>query len=288
VGAIVTTARTSGTSEPLAGQVALVVGATSGIGRAVTLGFLHAGAAVVAFGRNPDKLVALQREAGNRPLCIIPGSATNAHDIEQAVQYAEQEFGLLDTLVCTVGVFDYYRTILDIETQILPDAFEEIFSTNVLSYLLAVRCALPLLLKQPSSIVLTLSTAAFYPEGGGVLYGAAKFATRGLVTHLAYQLAPRIRVNGVAPGGTVGTALRGLEVFHEDTHQVDDYPERAERIRRSLPLQVAPEPADHVWAYIYLASHQCSRVVTGTVIHTDGGRGIAGTVKVAHLIGELE
>lgn len=273
--------------RPLEGQVALIVGATSGIGRAVTLGFVQAGASVVAFGRNQEKLAAVREAAGpGAPLRTVSGSATEVADVQRAVGVAEEAFGSLDTLVCTVGVFDYYRTILDLDEASLPHAFSEIFTTNVLSYLIAVRCAVPLLLRQPSAIVLTLSTASFYPEGGGVLYGAAKFATRGLVTHLAYQLAPRIRVNGVAPGGTVGTSLRGLQVFGEDQREVDERPERAERIRRSVPLLVAPEPSDHVWAYVYLASHAWSRVVTGTVIHTDGGRGVAGTVKVAHLAEE--
>lgn len=287
MGTVMTMPQSIPTARLLDNQVALIVGATSGIGRAVALGFLRAGASVVAFGRNQDKLAALQDEApADAPLLTVSGSATNVADVRRAVECARQSFGKLDTLVCTVGIFDYYRSILDLDEHLLPEAFSEIFATNVLSYLLAVRCAVPLLLRQPSAIVLTLSSAAFYPEGGGVLYGASKFATRGLVTHLAYQLAPRVRVNGVAPGGTVGTALRGLQTFGEDYMQVDERPERAERIRRSVPLHVTPEPSDHVWAYIYLASHACSRVVTGTVIHTDGGRGVAGTVKVAHLAEE--
>lgn len=283
-----TTLPQPGTTGLLDGQVALVVGATSGIGRAVALGLLQAGAAVVAFGRDEVKLAALAAEAaaGRDRFAYVQGSATNPTELRQAAEYAYERFGLLDTLICTVGVFDYYRTILDIEVEKLPEAFSEIMNTNVLSYLLAVRCTLPLLLRQPSVIILTLSTAAFYPEGGGILYGVSKFATRGLVTHLAYELAPRVRVNGVAPGGTVGTALRGLQVFDEAAVTVDSAPDRAERIRRSVPLQIVPAPEDHVWAYLYLASHRCSRVVTGTVIHTDGGRGVAGTVKVAHLVGE--
>ncbi len=288
MGAVVTSLDVVATQQLLEGQVALIVGATSGIGRAVTLGFLRAGAAVVAFGRNEHKLSTLHAEAadyGDR-LITMQGSAMNLGDLRQAVETAADKFGLLDTLVCTVGVFDHYRTILDIDAEHIVDAFNEIFQTNVLSYVLAIRCSLPLLLRQPSSIILTLSTAAFYPEGGGVLYGASKFATRGLVTHLAYQLAPKVRVNGVAPGGTVGTELRGLRIFGEHDVSVEQNPARGERIRRSLPLQIVPTPEDHVWAYIYLASHRCSRVVTGTVIHTDGGRGVAGTTKIAHLIEE--
>ena len=59
------------------------------------------------------------------------------------------------------------------------------------------------------SVVLTVSTSGFYPGRGGVLYVASKFAVRGCVIALAHELAPEVRVNGVAPGGTLGTELTG-------------------------------------------------------------------------------
>jgi len=276
--------------EALDGQVALVIGATSGIGRAVVDAFLRCGAHVVAFGRSEEKLrdLVASNQSLARALATYAGDATDPHDLDRAATLAVDRFGKLDTLVCTVGAFDYYRTILDYNSEALSSAFEELFRINVLSYILAVRATLPHLLRQPSSIVLTLSTASFYPEGGGVLYGASKFATRGLVVHLAYELAPRIRVNGVAPGGTIGTHLRGLASLHEQDKRVDDAAAgRAERIQRSVPLQVAATPADHTAAFVYLASHRLSRVVTGAIINTDGGRGVAGTVRVAHLVEEI-
>jgi len=275
--------------KALDGQVALIVGATSGIGRAVVDAFLRCGAHVVAFGRSEEKLrelVASSQSFARAP-ATYAGDATDHHDLDRAVTLAVDRFGKLDTLVCTVGAFDYYRTILDYDTETLSSTFEELFRINVLSYILAVRASLPYLLRQPSSIVLTLSTASFYPEGGGVLYGASKFATRGLVTHLAYELAPRVRVNGVAPGGTIGTNLRGLASLREQDKRVDDATgDRAQRIQRSVPLQVAATPDDHTAAFVYLASHRLSRVVTGTIINSDGGRGVAGTVRVAHLVEE--
>ena len=60
------------------------------------------------------------------------------------------------------------------------------------------------------SIVVTGSSSSFYPGRGGILYVSSKFALRGVVVQLAHELAPDIRVNGVAPGGTIGTDLRGL------------------------------------------------------------------------------
>ena len=274
----------------LDGQVALIVGATSGIGRAVTRAFLRCGASVVAFGRSSENLHALATENphASAHLMTQAGDATKSDDLAAAAALAVERFGKLDTLVCTVGVFDYYRTILQYEAEELSRAFDELFRINVLSYLLAVQASLPYLLRQPSSIVLTLSTASFYPEGGGILYGASKFATRGLVVHLAYELAPRVRVNGVAPGGTIGTNLRGLASLGEQDTSVDAAVEdRARRIQRSVPLQVAATPDDHAAAFVYLASHRLSRIVTGTIINTDGGRGVAGTVRLANLVEEM-
>ena len=81
------------------------------------------------------------------------------------------------------------------------------FAVNVKSQLVCVRAALPELRRAGGSVVLTVSTSGFYPGRGGVLYVASKFAVRGCVIALAHELAPQVRVNGVAPGGTLGTEL---------------------------------------------------------------------------------
>lgn len=269
----------------LDGQVALVVGGTSGIGRAVVDAFIDEGAHVVVFGRDDAKLRAIADAYGPR-VRTAKGDATRYADLERAVRHARDAFGRLHTLVCCSGTFDYYRTIVDLTGEEINAAFDEIFAANVKAYVLAVKAALPALLDTRGSVILTLSTAAYYPEGGGLLYGASKWATRGLVVHLAHQLAPRVRVNGVAPGGTAGTELRGLRSFGEAETRVEQVAGRNERIRATTPLLVVPTPDDHAWAYVYLASTARSRVVTGVVINTDGGRGIAGLGQLSGLAHE--
>src|SRR5699024_12675994 len=92
----------------------------------------------------------------------------------------------------------------------LASATEESWSVNVHGALLAVNLAVDALQSsQAGSVTLTLSESAFNATGGGVLYGSAKRALRGVVDHLAAELAPDIRVNGVAPGGTGGTRFSG-------------------------------------------------------------------------------
>ena len=148
------------------------------------------------------------------------------------------------------GIFDFYQGIADIDAGDLDAAFDEMFRTNVLSHLQSVKAAVPAL-RAPagSSIVLTESASSYYPGRGGVLYVASKFAVRGLVSTLAHELAPHIRVNGVAPGGTLNTDLRGLHSLALDTIRLDDTADRARDLAARTPLNVALSGEDHAWSY---------------------------------------
>ncbi len=108
------------------------------------------------------------------------------------------------------GIWDYQRSITRLDGESLSAAFDELFAVNVKGYLLAVEASWRELVKTRGSVVMTLSNSAFYPNGGGPLYTASKHACRGLVLELAYELAPKVRVNGVAAGG-MRTDLRGPE-----------------------------------------------------------------------------
>ena len=130
-------------------------------------------------------------------------------DARAAVEAVTSSFGGLDVLVNCVGIFDFYRGLADLADDQLDAAFDEMFAVNVKSQLVTVRAALPELRRAGGSVVLTVSTSGFYPGRGGVLYVASKFAVRGCVIALAHELAPEVRVNGVAPGGTLGTELTG-------------------------------------------------------------------------------
>ncbi len=169
-----------------------------------------------------------------------------------------------------VGVFDFYRGIGELDADQIDEAFAEMFSVNVKSHLHSVKAALPALTESRGAIVLTESTSAYYPGRGGVLYVPSKFAVRGLVTALAHELAPRVRVNGVAPGGTMNTDLRGLQSLGLRDNRLDDTPGREADLAARVPLQVALSGEDHAWSYVFLASAR-ARGVTGDVIHPDGG-----------------
>jgi NAD(P)-dependent dehydrogenase (short-subunit alcohol dehydrogenase family) len=261
----------------LAGRRALVIGAGSGIGRAVVDAFLAEGARVAVLERDVDKSKALAEALPQVPVTV--GDATDRAANEEAVARAVTAFGGLDVLVSCVGIFDYYRSLEDLDADVLDTAFDEMFHTNVASLLHSVKAALPALKESGSaSVVLTESTSGYYPGRGGVLYLASKFAVRGVVIALAHDLAPEVRVNGVAPGGTLNTDLRGLPSLGLSERSLGDTPNRATEMAARVPLQVALSAEDMAWSYVFLAS-QRSRGITGTAVHPDGGAGVSAPKK---------
>ena len=256
----------------LDGKRALVIGAGSGIGRAVLDAFRAEDAKVAVLERDHGKCARLRQELPDVP--VVEGDAVTRDANDRAVAAAVDAFGGLDTLVNCVGIFDFYRGIGDIDAGDLSTAFDEMFRTNVLSHLQSVKAALPWLRATTgSSVVLTESTSSYFPGRGGALYVSSKFAVRGLVATLAHELAPQIRVNGVAPGGTLNTDLRGLASLGLDGVRLDDAPNRARDMAARTPLNVALTGEDHAWSFVFLASDR-SRGITGETVHPDGGFGL--------------
>jgi NAD(P)-dependent dehydrogenase (short-subunit alcohol dehydrogenase family) len=253
----------------LHGKRALIVGGGSGIGRAVADAFLAEDARITVLELDRRKCDMLREQLPGVP--VVEGDAVTRQANEQAVNVAVNTYGGLDILVNCVGVFDFYKGITDINADDLSGAFDEMFRINVLSHLQSVKAAVPWLRAGTgSSIVLTESTSSFYPGRGGVLYVSSKFAVRGLVAALAHELAPGIRVNGVAPGGTLNTDLRGLSSLGLDGVRLNDTPDRARDLAARTPLNVAMSAEDHAWSFVFLASDR-SHGITGESIHPDGG-----------------
>lgn len=255
----------------LDGRVVVCTGGGSGIGRAAVEAFLAAGAAVAVLELDPAKVEDL-RGLGDRVLALR-GDATSAASTEALVEAAVDRWGRLDVVATFAGIFDHYRRLEDIPREAIGPAFDEIFAVNVRSVLLVVQAALPALRAARGCVVLTLSTSSFYAGRGGPLYVASKFAARGLVMQLAHELAPEIRVNGVAPGGTLDTDLRGARSLGAAGERLGDRPGRREELEARTPLHVALTPAHHAGAYVFLAS-DASSGITGEVVRSDGGIGV--------------
>ena len=193
----------------LQGYVALVTGGGTGIGRAVAERFVAEGASVAVVGRQRHVLDAVVAEQGHPERWLaIEADVRDTDSMHAAVEATVDKFGKLDTLVPNAGVWDFHRQITKLSGKEIGDAFDELFAINVKGYLLAVEAAWRELVEHDGSVVMTLSNASFYVNGGGTVYTAAKHACLGLMRELAYELAPHVRVNAVAPGG-MNTDLRG-------------------------------------------------------------------------------
>ncbi|MGY1812272.1 3-(cis-5,6-dihydroxycyclohexa-1,3-dien-1-yl)propanoate dehydrogenase [Blastococcus sp. SYSU D00820] len=267
--------------DRLRGLVALVTGGASGIGRGVVEAYLAEGASVVVLDLHPERLGDLE-DAG-AAVVGVQGDVRRFADHKAAVARCVERFGRLDVLVANSGITDAFTPLVDLDEELIESACDEILAVNVKGYLLAAKAALPELLRSRGSMVFTLSNASFYPDGGGPLYTASKHADLGLMRQLAFELAPHVRVNGVAPGGTP-TDLRKPRAFGSDAtgepQRAQGGPELEGMIESVTPLRIAARPEDHAAAYVLLASPTEARTITGTVISTDAGLGIRGIRRV--------
>ncbi|MGO1726174.1 3-(cis-5,6-dihydroxycyclohexa-1,3-dien-1-yl)propanoate dehydrogenase [Glutamicibacter ardleyensis] len=263
----------------LDGDVALITGGGSGIGRAVAERFLAEGAKVAIIGRNQDKLEQVAEESSYpENMLTIAADVRDSQALHVAVKHTVEHFGKLNILVPNAGIWDFNRSVTRLDGQQLSDSFDELFSINVKGYLLTVEAAWRELVDSRGSIVMTLSNASFHTAGGGPVYTASKFAVRGLVNQLAYELAPKVRVNGVAVGG-MNTDLRGPEsIGLADRSIADSFAKSS--ITGNNPLiplhDASTDPVDFTGSYVLLASKKNSSNITGQIIQADGGIGIRG------------
>lgn len=257
----------------LTGKVALVTGGGSGIGRAVVKRFIAEGARVVAFDRVQDRLDEIKKEFKDK-VAIYKGDVTSLADNRAAVALTVSTFGKLDSLIANAGIFDGSKTIRTISDAEIGQVFDQLYAVNVKGALYSVKAAVPELIKSKGNVVFTLSHAAFYAGGGGPIYCSSKSAVLGMMRELAYELAPDVRLNGVAPGGVL-TNLESAPAVENLVRR--SYEERAASYGQNPtnPLKTATWPDDLGGSYVFLASDQSS-TMTGVTIHNDGGSNIRG------------
>lgn len=262
----------------LDGKVALITGGASGLGRAIAARFIAEGASVGVLDRSKEGCERLRAELGDT-IALTEGDVTRLNDNRRAVAECTRKFGKLDCFVGNAGIWDYSLPLMKLPDDKISAAFDELFGINVKGYLLGAKAAVPELLKTRGNIIFTVSNAGFYVAGGGPLYTASKHAVVGLVRQLAFELAPKIRVNGVAPGA-IPSDIRGPQSLGMEGRSISSIPLK-DFVEQFIPLARLPEPRDYTAHYVLLASNENSPTATGSIINCDGGMGVRGFPRPA-------
>lgn len=242
----------------LEGKVAIVTGAGRGIGAAIARTFADAGADVVLAARTKEQLDAVASDVrgfGRRAL-VIPCDVNDEDAVEGIVEQAVGELGRVDVVVNNAGG-TMPRPFLDTS----PGFLERSFHFNVTSAFVLSKAAVPHMLAGGGGAIVNISSAiGRLRDRGFVAYGTAKAALSHMTRLMAADLAPKIRVNGIAVGSIATSALE--VVLGNDAI-------REEMVRRT-PLKRLGEPDDVARCALYLASPAAS-FVTGKLVEVDGG-----------------
>ena len=244
----------------LSGKVAVVTGASKGIGAGIAKTLAAAGAAVVvnyaSSHEGADKIVAEITRGGGRAIAV-QADVSQSGDVNRLFAETEQAYGKLDILVNNAGVFAFAPL-----EAITEGEFHRQFNINVLGTILATQAAVPHFGPNGGSIVNLTSIASVAAMPTSAVYSASKSAVDSLTRVFAVELAAKkIRVNAVAPGMT---ATEGAAAM--------DMPQAmVEAMIASIPLGRLGQPADIAQSVLFLASDE-SGWVTGERLTASGGQ----------------
>ena len=244
------------------GRVAVVTGAGRGIGAAAAVALAQAGADVVISARTADQLAGVARdvEAAGRKAVVVPADLSDLDAAASLADTAAQEFGRLDIVVNNVGGA-MPRPFVATKPRHLVDAF----SFNVAVAHSLTRAAVPHLLAAADdggtgSVINITSTVGRVAGRGYLAYGTAKAALAHYTRLAAADLAPRIRVNGIAVGAAATSAL---EIVVTDDNLRG-------QMERATPLGRIGDPQEIAAAVVFLAA-PAAGYMTGKILEVDGG-----------------
>jgi 3-oxoacyl-[acyl-carrier protein] reductase len=248
----------------LLGKVAIVTGASRGIGLAIARRFVAEGATVCITARKQDALDAAVAELGGASHAVaVAGRADDAAHRTAAVKVAADTFGQVDLLINNTGINPVYGPV----SRTDAGAAAKVFDVNVLSALAWTEQVREFGLgsRPGAAIVNVASVAGLRPAPGIGMYGASKAALIHVTAQLALELAPAIRVNAVAPAVVKTRFATAL------------YEGREAEVVKQYPLGRLGHPDDVAAAVAFLASDDASWI-TGQTLTLDGGAGLFGGV----------
>ena len=246
----------------LSGRVALLTGASKGMGLAMATGLAEQGATVVVSARKMDQLEAsveqINRVCGANRAIPVACNIGHKDQLQALVDKARADVGPIDIVVGNAGVNPYYGP-----TSEIPDgAYEKTMTANVKSNLWLAQMAVPdMIEKGNGSMMFTSSIGAFKPSVMLGTYGMSKLALIGLVRNLAAEFGPKgLRFNAICPG----------LVKTEFARELWDNPDVEKRIKNEIPLRRLGEAEDFAGLAVFLAS-DASRYMTGQALTVCGG-----------------
>ncbi|MFO7322596.1 MAG: SDR family NAD(P)-dependent oxidoreductase [Chloroflexota bacterium] len=245
------------------GQVALVTGASTGIGAAIARAFGQAGANVVVhYNQSEEEARAVCRDieaAGGKAL-IVQADVSDPAQVDRVVDATMKTFGRIDILVNNAGALVQRSPVEAMEDEV----YERILKLNLDSVFHFCKRVTPIMRQQGRGNIINMTSIAARTGGGNgsVIYATSKGAVSTFTRGLAKELAPaNIRVNAIAPGVI-------LTPFHERYST----PEMIAQMVETIPMKRAGTAEECVGAALFLASDALSGYVTGQIIEVNGGQ----------------
>ena len=247
----------------LDGKVALVTGASTGIGAAIAIAFARAGARLVIHYNNSaaeaKKVAAEVSSCGGGDPLLVRADVLDGQAIKDMVRAVNQKFGRIDILVNNAGgLLDRYSV-----EDMSDEGYERVMELNVGSTFRVSRSVIPIMKKGGGGAIINMTSIAARNGGsdGATLYATSKAAVSTLTRGMAKELAPfKIRVNAIAPGII-------LTPFHDKYTK----PDALKKLIASIPLGRGATAEEVAGPALFLASEQLSSFITGEILEVNGG-----------------
>ena len=247
----------------LDGKVALVTGASTGIGAAIAIAFARAGAKLVIHYNNSvaeaKKVAAEVSSCGGGDPLLVKADVLDGQAIKDMVRAVNQKFGRIDILVNNAGgLLDRYSV-----EDMSDEGYEKVMELNVGSTFRVSRSVIPIMKKGGGGAIINMTSIAARNGGsdGATLYATSKAAVSTLTRGMARELAPfKIRVNAIAPGII-------LTPFHDKYTK----PDALKKLIASIPLGRGATAEEVAGPALFLASEQLSSFITGEILEVNGG-----------------